>query len=227
MSDNRKILIIEDDQDLCNYLVDFLQDQGFRTDYLTKGSKTVEYLNNNWVDLILLDLQLPDVRGESLCQQLKETYPEIPLIILTARDQTRDIVRGFRLGADDYITKPFDNEELLARVKSRLKTNSGKLTLADLVLNTKTKTVSRGDTIINLTKTEFNLLNYFLSNKNQVLSREMILTHVWGYESDANTRVVDVYIGYLRNKIDDKFDPKLVHSVRGFGYMLTDKKLAE
>lgn len=224
MSNNRKILIVEDDQDLCVYLEDFLQDQGFRTQFLTKGSKTLEHLNKNWADLVLLDLQLPDVRGESLCRQIKETYPEIPLIILTAKDQTKDVVKGFTLGADDYITKPFDSEELLARIKSKLKTNNSKLSLADLSMDTKTKTVKRGNEIIDLTKTEFNLLNYFLSNKKQVLSREMILTHVWGYESDANTRVVDVYVGYLRNKIDKNYQPKLVHSVRGFGYILTDKK---
>ncbi len=224
MPSNRKILIIEDDQDLCTYLNDFLQSQGFRTKSLVKGSKAFDYLDDNWADLVLLDLQLPDVRGESLCRQIKETYPEIPLIILTAKDQTKDVVKGFQIGADDYITKPFDSEELLARIKSRLKTNNSKLSLADLSLDTKTKTVKRGDKIIDLTKTEFNLLDYFLSNKHQVLSREMILTHVWGYDSEANTRVVDVYIGYLRNKIDKNYEPKLVHSVRGFGYILTDKR---
>jgi DNA-binding response OmpR family regulator len=147
------------------------------------------------------------------------------VIILTAKDNIQNIVEGFNLGAEDYITKPFDNEELLARIKARLKNNqTGILKVADLKLNTQTKEVSRQDKLIDLTKTEFNLLKYLLTNKNQVLSRDMILNHVWGYQDETNTRVVDVYIGYLRKKIDQEFDPKLIHSVRGFGYMLSDKR---
>lgn len=225
MSDNRKILIIEDNSDLSHYLEIFLQNQGFLTDALTRGAKTLDYLEKNEPDLVLLDLKLPDVKGESLCRQINEMYPHIPVIILTAKDNTQNIVEGFNLGAEDYITKPFDNEELLARIKARLKNNqTGTLKLADLKLNTQTKEVSRQDQLIDLTKTEFNLLKYLLANKNQVLSRDMILNHVWGYQDETNTRVVDVYIGYLRKKIDQKFERKLIHSVRGFGYVLTDQR---
>ncbi len=224
MSNNRKILIIEDNKDLGHYLDKFLQNQGFHTKLLSHGAESVQYLEESEVDLVLLDLMLPDVKGESLCRQLKETFPKLPIIILTAKDNTQDIVQGFNLGADDYITKPFDNEELLARIKARLKNNqSGILSLADLKLDTNTKEVTRKGEQIDLTKTEFNLLKYLLINKNQVLSRSMILSHVWGYQNDTNTRVVDVYVGYLRKKIDNDFEPNLIHSVRGFGYMLSDK----
>jgi DNA-binding response OmpR family regulator len=225
MSDNKKILIVEDNLDLGHYLETFLQNQGFLTDVLTRGAKTLDYLKNNEPDLVLLDLKLPDIKGESLCRQINEMYNHIPVIILTAKDNIQNIVEGFNLGAEDYITKPFDNEELLARIKARLKNNqTGILKVADLKLNTQTKEVSRQDKLIDLTKTEFNLLKYLLTNKNQVLSRDMILNHVWGYQDETNTRVVDVYIGYLRKKIDQEFDPKLIHSVRGFGYMLSDKR---
>lgn len=225
MANNRKILIIEDDKDLGFYLEKFLQEQGFHTELLTHGAKVMSHLENSEIDLVILDLGLPDIKGESLCRQIKDVFPKLPIVILTAKDASRDIVQGFNLGADDYVTKPFDNEELLARIKARLKTNkSGILTLADLKLNTNTKQVNRQNKKIDLTKTEFNLLKYFLINKNQVLSRSMILSHVWGYQNDSNTRVVDVYVGYLRKKIDKKFEPKLIHSVRGFGYMLSDKE---
>lgn len=225
MSNNRNILVVEDNQDLTLYLEKFLQDQGFRTSVLHKGSLVISELEDETYDLVLLDLKLPDVKGESLCRQIKDIHPNLPVILLTAKDQVQNIVSGFNLGADDYITKPFDNEELLARIKARLKDDTQKkMTAANLELDPTTKSVIRDGEKLDLTKTEFNLLKYLLINKDQVLSRDMILSHVWGYQNDTNTRVVDVYIGYLRKKVDEEFEPKLIHSVRGFGYMLSNKQ---
>lgn len=224
MSFNPTILIIEDDPDLNRYLQQFLKDNGYLVHSLDKGSTALDEIEKTRPNLVLLDLKLPDIRGTDLCQEIKQVYPDIKIIILTAKDETSDVVRGFHYGADDYLTKPFSSEELLARIKTRLKSNSQqKLSIADLKVNTKSMEVTRGDEIIDLTQTEYKLLAYLLKNKNQVLTREMILSNVWEYRPETNTRVVDVYIGYLRKKIDHGHSPKLIHSVRGFGYILQNK----
>jgi len=145
------------------------------------------------------------------------------VIILTARDSTADVVQGLDIGADDYITKPFTAEELLARIRARLRQrgqNNHKLEIADLELDTKSLEVKRGSKLIKLTPQEFKLLEYLMSNQNQVLTREMILNRIWPSAPDVETRVVDVYIGYLRKKIDTGFENNLIHSVRGFGYVI-------
>lgn len=214
---------MEDDEDLCFYLKKILEDHAYQVLVLNRGAKVLPRLGKKPVDLVLLDLKLPDIEGLSLAREIKETYPDLALIILTAQDKTYSLVKGFNLGADDYITKPFNNEELLARIKARLKSGAKLLNLADLELDTETKSVFRQKQEIKLTKTEFNLLRYLLVNKKRVLSRNMILSHVWGYDNEANTRVVDVYMAYLRKKIDKNFEPKLIQSVRGFGYMLDVK----
>lgn len=220
VSPKKTILVVEDDGDLSFYLKKILSDWGYKVDVLSRGAQVLPRLGENPVDLVLLDLKLPDIQGLSLAKEIKETYPSLALIILTAQNQTHNIVQGFNFGADDYITKPFNNEELLARIKTRLKRGNEVLNLADLELDNLTKSVFRKKQKIKLTKTEFNLLKYLLINKKQVLSRDMILSQVWGYDNDVNTRVVDVYMAYLRKKVDKNFKPKLIHSIRGFGYML-------
>jgi DNA-binding response OmpR family regulator len=157
--------------------------------------------------------------------EVRKKYPELPVIILTARDTTSDIVHGLQLGADDYITKPFAGEILLARIQARLRSKDGDnavLKVGDLELNTKTLEVTREGNVIQLSHKEFQLLQYLMNNKGRVLTREMILNRIWLYSSHIETRVVDVYMGYLRKKIDSDYDHKLIHSVRGFGYMIKE-----
>ena len=174
---------------------------------------------------MVLDLGLPNMSGEAVTSEVRKKYPELPVIILTAKDSISDIVQGLNLGADDYMTKPFVADEFLARIKARLRrTENGetKLTVADLILDNKTLEVKRGEKIIQLTPQEFKLLQYLMSNKGRILTREMILNRIWLYSSEIETRVVDVYMGYLRKKIDTGFSKKLLHSVRGFGYVIKE-----
>lgn len=219
------ILLVEDNQDVAEFVQQFLSRQGFNTLVASTGARAHELFSQTQPDLIILDLQLPDIRGETLCEEFKKFNSEIPIIMLTSQSQTTDVVKGLQLGADDYLSKPFDGNELLARVKARLRTRGLQdktLKYADLELNTDTMQVKRGERQIELTPQEFRLLEYLMLNANRVLSRDMILSRVWQTSPDIETRVVDVYIGYLRKKIDQE-EPKLIHSVRGFGYALREK----
>lgn len=174
---------------------------------------------------MVLDLGLPTMSGEAVCLEVRKNYPELPVLILTAKDSVADIVNGLNLGADDYVTKPFVADELMARVKARLRQTNGadsRLRVDDLELDDKTLEVKRAGKPIQLTPQEFKLLQYLMSNKGRILTRDMILNRVWLYSQDIETRVVDVYMGYLRKKIDTGFKKRLLHSVRGFGYMIKD-----
>lgn len=218
-----KILVVEDDQSIQEFLKEYLLDNGYAVDTASDGVQALNSLKKSQPDLVLLDLGLPNVTGEAVCLEIRKKYPDLPVIILTAKDDVSDIVRGLNLGADDYITKPFVSEELLARIKARLRHGEDvKLQVADLELNNKTFEVKRAEKLIQLSPHEFKLLQYLISNKGRVLTREMILNRVWLYSYEVDTRVVDVYIGYLRKKIDSDFKKKLIHSVRGFGYMIKE-----
>lgn len=218
-----KVLVIEDDAGIQEFLKELLLDNGFNSEIATDGILALQNIKKSPPDLILLDLGLPKMSGETVCLEIKKKYPDIPIIILTAKGESNDIVNGLNLGADDYITKPFVADELLARVKARLRSNGDtKLQADDLQLDSKTFEVTRGQKAIALSPHEFKLLEYLLSNKGRVVTREMILNRVWSYSYDVNTRVVDVYMGYLRKKIDSESDKKLIHSVRGFGYMIKE-----
>jgi DNA-binding response OmpR family regulator len=163
--------------------------------------------------------------GEAVCLEIRKKYPHLPVIILTAKDSVTDIVNGLNLGADDYMTKPFVADEFLARIKARLRTRDGgetKLQVGELELDTQTLEVKRGEHQLQLTPQEFRLLHYLMSNKGRILTREMILNRIWLSSPDIETRVVDVYMGYLRKKVDADFEHKLLHSVRGFGYMIKE-----
>jgi two-component system response regulator MprA len=222
---NQNILVVEDDKDLREVLRDLLVDQGYVVWMADDGTQAISLVQKNEPNLILLDLGLPTLTGESVVHEVKKSYPEIPIIILTGRSGVSDVVMGLNLGADDYITKPFATEELLARIKARLRTSQPeekKLVVSDLELDTKTLEVKRGDKLISLTPQEFKILEYLMSNKGRVLTREMILSRLWRSNPDIETRVVDVYIGYLRKKIDAGHKKKIIQSVRGFGYKVVD-----
>ncbi|MBI2074299.1 MAG: response regulator transcription factor [Candidatus Levybacteria bacterium] len=219
------ILVIEDDTGLQKYLKELLLDNGYSVQAASDGVVGLGLLKKSEPDLVILDLGLPNVSGETVCLEIRKNYPELPVIILTAKDAVADIVHGLDLGADDYMTKPFVADEFLARVKARLRGHNGtnqKLKVADLELDPKTLEVKRGPKLIQLTPKEFQLLQYLMNNTGRILTREMILNRIWLYSPDIETRVVDVYMGYLRKKVDSNAKKKLIHSVRGFGYMIKE-----
>ncbi len=217
------ILVVEDDPGLQKYLKELLLDNGYSVQVAADGVLALNSIEKLAPDLVILDLGLPNMSGEAVCLEIRKKHPGLRVIILTAKDSLSDIVAGLNLGADDYMTKPFVADELLARVKARLRHDNGddeKLIVDDLELNTSTLEVKRDGKLIQLTPQEFKLLQYLMNNQGRILTREMILNRVWLYSPDIETRVVDVYMGYLRKKIDADFDKKLIQSVRGFGYMI-------
>lgn len=221
----QSILIVEDDRGLQKYLKELLLDNGFAVQLAYDGIIALDYLQKTQPDLVVLDLGLPNMSGETVCLEIRKKYKELPVIILTARDSISDIVQGLNLGADDYITKPFVADEFMARIKARLRrqgVTDTVLKVADLELNNKTLEVKRNSNNIQLTPQEFKLLHYLMINKGRILTREMILNRIWLYSSDVETRVVDVYMGYLRKKIDKDSVKKLLHSIRGFGYVIKE-----
>jgi two-component system response regulator MprA len=218
-----KILVVEDEKDLREYLKELLLDNNYTVELAGDGASAINFVKKTRPDLVILDLGLPDIDGKSVCIDIKKIYPDLPVLILTARNSTEDIVSGLNLGADDYIPKPFVGEELIARIKAKLRyTDNDKniLEVGDLKMDTRTMEVLRGDKLINLTKTEFDLLRYLMINQGKVLTRENILNRIWLYSPDIESRVVDVYIGYLRRKIDNDNTNKLIQSIRGFGYTI-------
>lgn len=224
----KTILIVEDDKGLQNYLKELLLDNGYNVTIAADGVQALSYMQKILPDLVILDLGLPNMTGEAVVMEVRKKYPQLKVIILTAKDSVNDIVQGLDLGADDYMTKPFVADELLARMKARLRNTEGqnntKLTIADLELDAKILEVKRGGKLIQLTPKEFKLLEYLMSNQGRILTREMILNRIWLYSPDIETRVVDVYMGYLRKKIDESHKKKLIHAVRGFGYMVKEDK---
>lgn len=218
------ILVVEDDASLQKYLKELLLEHGYSVQTAGDGIQALNMIQKSVPDLVILDLGLPNMSGEAVCLEVRKKYPDLRVIILTAKDSVSDVVKGLDLGADDYVTKPFIADELIARVKARLRHINGdvKLKVDDLELDNKTLEVKRGNGLIQLTPKEFQLLQYLMNNKGRVLTREMILNRIWLYSPDIETRVVDVYMGYLRKKVDGTSKKKLIHSVRGFGYMIKD-----
>lgn len=217
------ILIVEDDQDIQEYISQLLIDNNYNVITAQNGAAALKLIKRTQPDLVLLDLGLPDISGESIVMQLHKEYPDLRIIILTAKDSPENKVHGLNLGADDYLTKPFNAEELLARIQARLRRIAGSshvLTIDDLEFDTQTLVVTRAGIEIILTPQETKLLQYLMQNKGRILTREMILNRLWMSAIDVDTRIVDVYIGYLRRKIDRNAKKKLIHSVRGFGYIM-------
>ncbi|WNS76713.1 response regulator transcription factor [Bacillus sp. DTU_2020_1000418_1_SI_GHA_SEK_038] len=221
------ILVIEDEEKIARLLELELEFEGYKVTKAMDGIKGLEeYRSNKW-DLILLDVMLPGLSGIEILRRIRINDSHTPVLLLTAKDSVEDKVSGLDLGANDYITKPFQIEELLARVRVALRHKAAEkkeetdwLTLADLRLNEKTREVLRGEDFIELTPREFDLLAYLLKNKMQVLNRDQILEAVWGYDFFGDTNVVDVYIRYLRKKIDSPEKEPLIHTIRGVGYVL-------
>ncbi|MGZ5051717.1 MAG: response regulator transcription factor [Methylobacter sp.] len=222
-----RILLVEDDERIVNFVQRGLKAEGYSVEVAKNGTEAVALGGEGKFQVIILDLGLPDLNGRQVCEQLRERGIHTPILMLTARDAVQDKVSGLRSGADDYMTKPFAFEELLARIEvlmrrggSERQPESKILQFADLVLNGETHEVRRGDTVIDLTPKEFTLLECLMRMPGKVLSRTRILEQVWGYSTDPLTNVVDVYIRQLRRKIDDDYDLKLLKTVRGFGYKL-------
>lgn len=221
-----KILVIEDEKRITSFVRKGLQYEGYTVDVAYDGIKGMEKAREENLDLIVLDVMLPGMDGMTLCSELRELGVTTPVIMLTAKDSIDDRVKGLDAGADDYLVKPFAFKELLARIRSLLRRgdNTKQLVLkaGDLVLDPSSREVTRGEKVIELSKKEYSLLEYMMRNKNQVLTRTMIAEHVWDYDFDSFTNTIDVYIRYLRKKVDDGFKVKLIRTIRGVGYKITD-----
>ncbi|WFP50527.1 response regulator transcription factor [Methylomonas sp. EFPC3] len=222
-----RVLLVEDDERIVDFVQRGLKAEGYSVEVARTGQEAIALGGEGSFQVIVLDLGLPDMNGRQICERLRGNGVDTPVLMLTARDTVQDKVSGLRAGADDYMTKPFAFEELLARIEVLLRRRGGdikseakELRIADLVLNGETHEVRRGNTAIELTPKEFALLECFMRMPGKVLSRTRILEQVWGYSADPLTNVVDVYIRQLRRKIDDDYEQKLLKTVRGFGYKL-------
>ncbi|MFC3995678.1 response regulator transcription factor [Nocardiopsis sediminis] len=215
------ILIVEDEDRIASFVRKGLTANGFATTVVTSGGDAVDYALTGGFDLMVLDLGLPDEDGFSVLRRMREMGADLPVVILTARDGVRDTVTGLEIGADDYMTKPFRFEELLARIRLRLRSDRGSettvLRAGTLALDLRTRRASTAAGTVDLTAREFSLLEMFLRHQDQVLSRQQILSHVWGYDYDPGSNVVDVYIRALRKKIGGRH----IETVRGMGYRLS------
>jgi heavy metal response regulator len=219
-----RILVIEDEKKVARFIKRGLEEAGYLVDVAADGEEGLYLAEIDDYDLIVLDLILPRKNGLEVCKELREQNIKVPVLILSARDSVEDKVTGLDMGADDYLTKPFAFSELLARVRALLRRGETmvpvKLMVADLVMDTVTHSVNRAGKEIKLTSKEYALLEYFMMNVGKVLTRTMLSEHVWDYTFDTFSNVIDVYINYLRNKVDRDFEPKLIHTVRGVGYVM-------
>lgn len=222
-----RILFAEDEPDLNDIVTKKLLEEGFSVDSCLNGEDALLNLDLAEYDCIVLDITMPKVDGLSVLRQARAKGINSPVIFLTARDSIEDRVTGLDSGANDYLVKPFSLDELMARIRvlTRAKhgVNENILSIADLTLDLTTHEVKRGENIINLTAKEYQLLEYLLYNKGITLSREKIENHIWNFDYEGSTNVIDVYIRYLRKKIDEDYDKKLIHTVRGFGYILKEE----
>lgn len=225
-----KILIIEDEEKIARFIELELEYEGYEVEKALNGRDGLELALTQTFDLILLDIMLPELNGIEVLRRIRKVS-NVPILLLTARDDVVDKVAGLDGGADDYITKPFAIEELLARIRVGLRKNtissvsnpSTELVSGSLSLDSVKREVKIADNTIELTKKEFDLLYYLLENKNIVISRDTILEHIWGYDFSGETNAVDVYIRYLRSKIEEPFGLKIIHTVRGVGYVIKDE----
>lgn len=223
-----KILIIEDEEKIARFVELELKFEGYAIEKAFNGRDGLELVKARPFDLVLLDIMLPGLNGMEVLRRIRQ-FSDVPVILLTARDAVVDKVTGLDGGADDYITKPFAIEELLARIRVVLRKKTGSnetkpvLTAGAVCLDPLKREVRVQDDLLDLTKREFDLLQYLLENKNIVVKRETLLEHIWGYDFSGGTNAVDVYIRYLRAKIEEPFGLKLIHTVRGVGYVIKDE----
>lgn len=218
------ILVIEDELKLAQFIELELKYEGYQVTVVNDGFTGMTAARESKADLILLDWMLPGISGLELCRRLRATGDKVPVILLTAKDDVSDRVAGLDAGADDYVVKPFSVEELLARIRARLRQNQEPnrdlLQFEDLSLNRTTREIFRGDRLIELTAKEFDLLEYLISHPRQVLSRDRILETVWGYDFMGDSNIIEVYVRYLRLKLEANNEKRLIQTVRGVGYVL-------
>ena len=226
-----RILIVEDDRDLNKIISKKLKAEGFTVESAYDGKEALDHLELLPYDLAVMDVMMPKADGLETIRHLRAEGNLTPVILLTARDTVQDKVDGLNIGANDYLVKPFSFDELIARIHAVTRTAAGNpgntYFLADLTLDVKTHTVTRGGREIPLTAKEYSLLEFLLRNKNQVLSRQKIEDNVWNFDYGGGTNIVDVYIKYLRKKIDEGFPVRLIHTVRGVGYILKEGEAKE
>ena len=219
-----RVLVVEDDSKLAAVLRQGLREQGFAVDVCCEGAVGLDLALGTDYDAVVLDLMLPGKNGLDVLRELRQRGRRVPVLILTARSSVEDRVRGLDLGADDYLPKPFDFKELLARLRAITRRPPVEpatvLKAADLELDPARREVRRGQTSLELTAKEFALMEYLMRKKGVVVTRSMILDHVWNMDYDGGSNLVEVYINYLRRKVDQDFEPKMIHTVRGVGYVL-------
>ena len=219
-----RLLVVEDEKKLNELITKKLEKEYYGVDSCFDGEEAVRYVEGTEYDAIILDIMLPKLDGFEVIKRIRAKKNKVPILLLTARDNIDDKVKGLDYGADDYLVKPFIFEELMARIRVLLRRNSGNadniITIANLKVDLDAKTVFRDDVLIKLSGREYSILEYLIRNKGKILPRERIEDHIWNYEYEGGTNVIDVYIRYLRKKIDDGYTPKLIHTVRGLGYVL-------
>ena len=221
----KRILLIEDEPQIARFVQLELNHEGYDVTVANDGRDGLEVFKAHPFDLVLLDIMLPSLNGIEVLRRIRQ-LSSVPIIMLTARDSVMDKVNGLDNGADDYITKPFAIEELLARLRNLLRkqvTNTSTLSYKSLVLDLNQHVCTVNNIQVDLTKKEFDLLHMLLKHKNQVLSRELLIEKIWGYEFDGTTNSIDVYVRYLRAKIEEPFDEKFIHTIRGVGYIIKDE----
>lgn len=218
------ILVVEDEQRIARFIKKGLELEKYAVDIAGDGQKALDLIRVNGYDLIILDIMLPQIEGLEVCRKMREENIETPVIMLTARDSVEDRVKGLDAGADDYLVKPFAFGELLARIRALLRrektTRKTILKIGDIVLNPATHEVKRGDRELELTSTEYKILDYLMRRPEQVCTRTMIREHVWGYDYLDNSNIVDVYINFLRKKVDKGYSKKIILTIRDVGYKL-------
>ncbi|MFI3253455.1 MAG: response regulator transcription factor [Eubacteriales bacterium] len=221
-----RILLCEDQKDLNKLVTQTLKKAGYGVDSCFDGEDAMYYIENTTYDMIILDIMMPKKDGYTVLTEMRQQNILSPVLFLTAKDTTEDLVKGLDLGANDYMVKPFSFEELLARCRVLLRMkpqqNTHVLQISDLVMNTSTRKVTRGGSEVELSSKEYAILEYMLYHVNHVLTREQIENHIWSYDYEGGSNLVNVYIRYLRKKIDDPFEQKLIHTVRGSGYVLRE-----
>ncbi len=219
-----RLLVIEDERKVASFVKKGLEEEHYAVDVAYDGEEGLYLAETNDYDLIVLDLMIPKLNGLEVLKRVRAKRNNVPILVLTARDSVEDKVKGLDAGCDDYLTKPFAFAELLARIRALLRREKAEkepvLRIADLRLSLVTHKVTRGEKEIELTSREYALLEYFMRNPSKVLTRTMISEHVWDYHFDSMTNVIDVYVNYLRKKIDKDFEPKLIHTIRGIGYIM-------
>jgi heavy metal response regulator len=223
-----RILVVEDDKGIARFVKRGLSENDFSVDLVSDGEEGLRSVLRDHYDLIILDILLPKMDGLEILKRLRERAVQTPVVFLTAKDSESDIVHGLNLGADDYLTKPFSFNELLARVHALLRRGKkgallSNLQLADLILEVEGHRVFRGKERIDLTPKEYALLEFFMRRPGQIITRTMITEKVWDYQFDTSTNIVEVHVSHLRNKIDKSYEPKLLHTVKGVGYVLEQR----